>query len=104
MRNRNIAAVSPLSDCANKKEGSGMGLHIGEAIVASPMSITRRPAFRTMSLVHELRGIDVRDGLHDRERVLRVLHGLAVELAAVGLVILLADGQLAGRRVDAQSQ
>src|SRR5438874_12666920 len=80
IRNRNIAAVRPLIDCAKTNDGSG-----------------RRS-------IHELRRIDVRHGLHDRERILRIHHGLAVELPAVRLVVLLADRLRPDRRLDRSPQ
>src|SRR5713101_712416 len=55
-------------------------------------------------LVHELGWIDVGDGLHDREGVFRVFHRLPVELAAVRLMILLANRLLADGRVDGQPE
>src|SRR5439155_26798136 len=77
MRNRNIAAVRQLTLWAKTNEGSGKGANGGSS---SP----------PLSSVHELRRVHVGHGLHDREGVLRGLYGLAVELAAVGLVVLLA--------------
>src|SRR5581483_9524838 len=48
-----------------------------------PLAAPPPPPGGPPRLVHELRGIDVLDGLDDRERILRVLHRLAVELAPV---------------------
>ena len=45
-----------------------------------------------------------RAGVHDRERILRVLGHLSPELRAIGLVILGADGLLADRRIDGDIQ
>src|SRR5437879_6060165 len=73
---------------AERKAGSGM----------EPGRGCRHPR-RRRAPIRELGRIDVGHGLHDRERVLRVLGGLAVELAAVGLVVLLADRQRPYRRV-----
>src|SRR6266567_6817621 len=100
MRKRNIAAVRPLRDCAKAKERSG--IETGPLTFSALPSSLSSPAARQRlssncgplpsrrggqgegrNLVHELGRIDVGDGLHDREVVLRVLHGLSVELAAV---------------------
>src|SRR5215471_3221701 len=93
MRKRNMAAVRPLRDWAKTKDRSGT-TRCGEG--PPPLSARR--------LVHELGGIDVRHGLHDGEGILRLLHRLAVELAAVGLVVLLADGELTRGRVHGQAE
>src|SRR5688572_24830620 len=142
MRNRNIAAVRPLTDCAKTNDGSGTGARsrrlealgsrepdqppiraLGGRGSAKSSSAYWRPYHRVRAraspaqpvlgggseggqspppsdLVHELRGIYVLDGLEDREGVLRIHHRLAVELPAIGLVVLLADGDLAHRRVE----
>jgi hypothetical protein len=47
MRNRNMAAVRPLSDCAKMKDGSGMGDGSPEGASAGPL---RREAY-SMNLV-----------------------------------------------------
>src|SRR5215469_17797665 len=94
MRKRNMAAVRPLRDWAKTKDRSGTK-RCGEG-GPPPLSARR--------LVHELGRIDVRHGLHDGEGILRLLHRLAIELAAVGLVVLLADGELARGRVHGQAE
>src|SRR5438552_2139527 len=103
IKKRNIAAVNPLSACANRNDGSitSPRLHAYAQLVAKPPSESGEAPLR--GLVHEPRGIDVRDRLHDRERIFRVLHHLPVELTAIGLVVLLADRLLADRRVDGEA-
>src|SRR5205807_5196963 len=58
----------------------------------------------TARLVHELGGVDVLDRLQDRERILRILHRLAVKLAAVRLVIFLSNSLLPDRGVDGEPE
>src|SRR5262245_57678381 len=100
MRKRNIAAVRPLSDCAKTNERSGMP---GPPHPAPPPGWGRGRE-RRKPLVHEPGRVDVGDGLHDREGILGILRRLAVELPAVRLVILLANGELAGGRVHGETE
>src|SRR5713226_9948494 len=118
MRKRNIAAVRPLSDCAKTNERSG--IETGPLTFSALTSSLSSPAARRQrlnsncgplprrggegqgeggDLVHELGRIDVGDGLHDREGVLRVFHRLPVKLAAVRLMIFLANRLLADGRI-----
>src|SRR2546427_7248863 len=92
MRKRNIAAVSPLSDCASRNERSGMD-----------SGGDRRPP-PSGRLVHEARRIDVRGRLHHGEADRGVQRHLAVELTTVGLMVLLPERLPADRRVDGEAE
>src|SRR5262245_35106890 len=101
-----MAAVRPLSDCAKTKDGSGMWAW--SAVDVSSAGCLRigggRPGPLQPALVHELCRIDVGRGLHDWKWELRVLHRLAVELAAIGLVVLVADGEWTDRGLHGQTE
>src|SRR5687768_11001226 len=73
------------------------------AFESAPASHPLSRAVTKTQLVHELRRIDVHDRLHDREGVLGVFDGLAIELTTIGLVILFADRLLADRRIDGEA-
>src|SRR5204862_977121 len=112
IRKRNMAAVRPERLCAKTNDGSGIGT--ARAGRRAPGALAgvgptdrerpRAPSCRTGALVHERRRVYVHRRLHDRERVLRVPGGSAVELAAVGLMVLLADRQPADGRLDGEAE
>src|SRR6185295_11038402 len=114
IRKRNIAAVSPLRLCANTNARSGIAreflgdwsreLRSGRGSHGRSGQTQRSPGGGPPRLVHELRRVHVLDGLDDREREPRILDGLPVELATVGLVIFFSDSLLPDRRVDGEAQ